>query len=212
MKAEKGNEYPRPICLSYPYDLAKIEENFELINSGYFVEDWFHSMPYLLVHPFDLAILKGYIDYKKVQKVTELGCGSTSRFLDRICKVQRETFALEDMLGGGIPFNKCDIYESTEVILDSCKTSDLLIVDALHCEAMAECYLDILKETKIPVFIHDWYLPDEETWPEQNYWLKHILHDAYNEFIIARALETCPKDSFVHGGIPPCSAILEYRV
>lgn len=204
--AEKHSEYPRPICFNYDYSKVTLD--------GYsldFQEQWFGAMPYLLVHPFDLAILKAYIVKNDVKLVTELGCGSTSRFLDRICKVPRVTFALEDMLGSGISFNKCDIFESYDVILDSCKQSDLFLIDAIHSAGMAEFYLEILKETKIPVYIHDWYLPDEQTWPEQNYWIEHILGKYYEPIVIARAFGICPKDSFVNGGIPPCCAILVHK-
>lgn len=202
--AEKHNEYPRPICSNYLVDYERTEINYQKINPS-FNQKWLGITPHLLVHPFDLAILKAYCDYHQVKKVTELGCGSTSRFLDRVCKVKRTTFAKEDMVGYNFDFIECDIFESYDLILQSCKESQLFLIDAIHTAGMAEFYQPIL-ELGIPVFIHDWYLPGEETWPEQNYWIENI---SYKPTLISRAVASCPKDSMVNGGIPPCIAILE---
>jgi hypothetical protein len=110
---------------------------------------------------------------------------------------------------GGIKYIDCNIFESHDEILKSCQESQLFFIDAIHSTGIAEFYLDILRETKIPVFIHDWYLPGEETWPEQNYWVENILDKYYTPYIVARGLDSCPLESMVNGGIPPCSAILK---
>jgi hypothetical protein len=208
--ADKHDEYPRPICLDYPFDSSKNEANYNLMMTEEYKDSWTTVSPNLLVHPFDLELLKNACTHFNVSKVVELGCGSTSRFLDRICKVERVTFANIDMTGGEFStfkFINCDIFESYDLILEHCKTSQLFLIDAIHTAGMAEFYHPILKETKIPVFIHDWYLPNEETWPEQNYWIEQIL-DMYEPFVVGRGIEYCPVKSYVDGGIPPCSAVL----
>ena len=103
-----------------------------------------------------------------------------------------------------ISFKECDIYESFDEILAECKQSDLFIIDSIHNTQMAHFYVDILKQIDIPVFFHDWFLPGEDTFSEQNYWIENILEKLYKIDIVTRVVNI--KGYQFHPMVP-CSVI-----
>jgi hypothetical protein len=192
----------------FEIDMDKLKDNFMEINHEEYDLDSIKSFldtTLFGINPFDLYVLKQYIVNKGIKRVCELGCGSSSYFMDKL-GVHRESFAYEDVSRCGVKFVECDIYESADMILDSCKKSDLLFIDSQHNTKTAEFYSKhILKYTNLPVFIHDWYLPDELKYPEQEYWIENLLYKTYDLFVLTRLMSI---DECECTNIKPCSAIL----
>jgi hypothetical protein len=193
---------------SFEIDLDKLKKNFIEIKHEEYDLDWMKSFlgktPFG-INPFDLYVLKQYIENKGIKRVCELVCGSSSYFMDKL-GVYRESFSYEDMAQCGVKFVECDIFESADMILNSCKNSDLLFIDSQHDLKMAEFYSKyILEYTNLPIFIHDWFLPTELKYPEQKFWLENLLYKKYDLFILTRLLSTT---EYKFTNIKPCSAIL----
>jgi hypothetical protein len=177
-----------------------------------FVESVFNNLDCKAgVNLIDLFLLQKYIEKNNIKKVTELGCGSTSIFLDKL-SIARETFAVDQALitnTNQVEFTKCNIYHSADIINESCKTSDLILIDSQHSYSMAEFYhKNILINHKLPVFLHDFMAPGRKTYSEQTYWSKHLIDKLYKIYLVS--------DCFFHGQlykvsdiIPPVSAIFE---
>lgn len=163
------------------------------------------------VNLIDFFILHKYIEKNNIKKVTELGYGSTSIFLDSI-GIKRETFAVDRAgvnANNEVEFVKCNIYKSADMINESCKTSDLILIDSQHAYTMAEFYHNnILINHNLPIFMHDFMAPGRQTYSEQIYWINHLINKEYTLYI--------SSDCLYHGQlfetsgiIPPVSAIFE---
>jgi hypothetical protein len=193
------------IKVDYDYNSKNIEElcgapiNFSEIDN--IIHDLNPGM-----NSFDFVILNNYIKSSNIKTVTELGCGSTSRFLD-FCGIKRTTFALIEVGGDdSLDYNKCDIFEKADEILASAKESDMILIDSLHSDVMADFYYkNILKHVMKPVFIHDFYDKRKNCYSEQTFWEDNILNKFYNLYILANAYPV-QRDNELY---PQCSAILK---
>lgn len=157
-----------------PINFSEIDNIFADLNAG--------------MNSFDFVILNNYIKEKGIKKVTELGCGSTSQFLD-MSGVERKSFALIQA-GGTIPleYEKCDIFKNSEAIFESAKDSDLILIDSLHSYDMSSFYFEhILKKCKKPVYMHDVFDKGKNCYSEQTFWEKHIAGKSYNLIICSNA-------------------------
>lgn len=196
-------EYPQQKCWNYTINEQEIKDNYLKIKQKFFPQNILDTTGTNIVNPFDLHVLKCFCEANNIKRVTELGCGSTSKLMDSM-GIQRLSFAKHDASFQDISFKECDIYESFDEILAECKQSDLFIIDSIHNTQMAHFYVDILKQIDIPVFFHDWFLPGEDTFSEQNYWIENILEKLYKIDIVTRVVNI--KGYQFHPMVP-CSVI-----
>lgn len=171
------------------FDLQKIKDILDL---------------YLGINAFDLYILKMFIEKYNIKKILELGCGSSSLFLDQL-QVERETYSLSSQ-EYDIKYIQCNILNEWERIEAAAKTADLIFIDAEHSKTFAtEYYKRLLLQTNAAIFIHDWFLPGETTYSEQISLLNLGILDKYKFQIITRML--C-KELYDNSNTPPCSILL----
>jgi len=191
----------------YIFDIDTIFKNFNSIKTEEFVLENIlsHTKEVILgVNPFDLYILKNFISFKSIKKVTEFGCGSTTALI-RSLGVECHSFALSDQSNSGVVFNKCNILDSANIILEDCKTSGLVLIDSWHSSVMAEFYhKELFGFISLPVFLHDWFAPMEDTYSEQVYFAEKILDKQYELFLMTRLLNS---EIYDFCKIQPCSAI-----
>jgi hypothetical protein len=192
------------LCLDYPYDEEKIKANWESIKvePKFYPSQFVYLVNWASINPFDLWVFKNYLLANNIQSVVEFGCGSTSKLLDNM-GIKRFSIAYEDFSHSGIDFHYADLHDSNDLILEKCADADLVIVDAWHSTKLAQSYHQALKQIDLPIYMHDWYLPGEITFGEQNYWIQEILYKDYEPFIITRVLNKRGYDMWQ----PPCSAI-----
>ena len=106
---------------NYEVDLNKQINNFETLTQNFsyweyakFTNEYMDILTQvgrLGMNLIDFYLLGQYIKNNNIKKITELGCGSTSAFLDKL-GIYRESFSL--FQAGGfetLNFVKCDIYE-----------------------------------------------------------------------------------------------------
>lgn len=158
------------------------------------------------MNSFDFLLLLYYIKKNNIKKVTELGCGSTSQFLDEL-NIKRTSFAMSREGGNkDLDFVYCDIFEKKEEICEDLLTSDLLIIDSLHTYSMAEFYdKNIISLIKKPIFIHDFFIKGNTTFTEQKYWEDHILNKTYKLKILSNVFSSLNNEERFR----PCAAIIE---
>lgn len=163
---------------------------------------------YLGINPFDIYVLEKFIENFQIKSAVELGCGSSSIILDSL-GVQRQSYAQGIPNEEEIEFNEVDLHLTMGDIQDEVKSVDLLFIDCEHSAPFAKKYTEILLPTfEGLVFIHDWYLPDEESWDEQRYLLEVDLLSNYRDSFITRHFcKTCEGTN-----IPPCSIFLWSRI
>lgn len=168
-----NNKNIEDLCGS-PINFSEIDNVFADLNAG--------------MNSFDFVILNNYIKEKGIKKVTELGCGSTSQFLDMI-GVQRKTFALTQAAGSRpIEYIQCDIFKNSQAILESAEDSDMILIDSLHSYEMSSFYYEkILSICKKPVFMHDIFDKNKNCYSEQTFWEEHIAGKSYNLIISSNA-------------------------
>ena len=189
--------------LKYNFDSIKqIEYDSNIIKK--YLNGFMPGMSY-----FDFWTLFNFIKNRKIKTVTELGCGSTTHFLQNIGLICNSfSLAAEDSVKNKVPHIECDIFESAKIILDSCYTSDLLLIDSLHTAAMAQFYHNnILTKINLPIFIHDWFDNGELGYTEQEYWIENILDKDYKLFLMTRIFDKVDIDTY-RPFIVSCSAIL----
>jgi hypothetical protein len=174
-----------------PIDFSEIDKALPDLNAG--------------MNSLDFVILNNYIKSSNIKTITELGCGSTSRFLN-LKDINRTTFALIEVGGDDtIDYIKCDIFEKANEILESAKESDLILIDSLHNDTMAKFYFNnVLKQTMKPVFIHDFFDRGKQCYSEQSFWEENIINKFYNLYISANAYPV-QRDNELYA---QCSAIL----
>jgi hypothetical protein len=195
--------------VNYSPDYENIKKNFQSITHDTFDVSKIKALMAQCsfgINPFDMWTLKNYVANRNIKVVTELGCGSTTYFL-RLLDVECRSFALEDAIHSNVGFFKCDIFQSADKILESCATSDMLLIDSLHHYEMAKFYHNnILSKINLPVFMHDWFDDGDRAYSEQKYWLENILNKDYELFLMTRIYDKCPIEK--HWPVPtPCSAI-----
>jgi len=133
---------------------------------------------------FDLYILGQYIKQKKIKKIIELGCGTSTVFLKSLDNIEVFTYCqdtLERVPRSSSPpvknhhLIRMFINESNiEEIYKNCIDADLILIDCDHSKQFTELYYHkLLKRIKIPVFIHDFFTSGN-IWPEEKY-LKNVL-------------------------------------
>jgi len=110
---------------------------------------------------FDLFVLGEFIKKNSVKKVTEIGCGTSTRFMIN-SGLDLDTFAIADAgeSDGGqkVPYHSCDALEAKEQIIESLNESDMLFVDGKHSYNFAKyVYEELLESLKkdILVVTHD---------------------------------------------------------
>jgi hypothetical protein len=205
---------------NYEVDLNKQINNFETLAQNFsyweyakFTNEYLDILTQvgrLGMNLIDFYLLGQYIKNNNVKKITELGCGSTSAFLDKL-GIYRESFSLFQAGGfENLNFVKCDIYESADIINKSCENADLLLIDSQHSNQMAEFYhKNILSRHKLPIFIHDFMDNGQPTYSEQIYWIENLLDKEYKIFAATNSLYP-EKPTFLLSGIfMPCAAVLE---
>jgi|GEM_PF-5651466 len=170
------------------FDFEENENNIKkLLNNAFSFDEIQEYLPENLgMNKLDFLFLYKFIKSYNIKNVLELGCGSTSQFLDNL-NIQRTTFALEQ-LGGDIPleFIKCDIYDIKIDLMLAAKNSDMFLIDSLHTREMAEFYHEnLLKHFKLPVFIHDFTRQGTECYSEQKYWEDFLLNKTYKMLILS---------------------------
>ena len=170
------------------------------------------------MNALDLFCLKFFFEENNIQNVLELGCGTTSKFLD-ILKIQRKTFALDCIYFEGVEYEKLNLFEEYQTIQKYVENNivEFILVDCLHNEKMAELIFDkILKLSNFntPIFIHDWFDFNKETYTEQVYYYNNLFkfYDLYlmtdlpKEFIDKLQYDKNSVDEICH--VPRCCAIL----
>ena len=202
---------------NFNVDMHSMRENLLFLTEGKefdftFYENLFNKLDcYAGLNLIDFYILHKYIQKRNIKKVTELGCGSTSVFLDSI-SIKRESFEIDQALTSTkntVNFNKCNIYESADKINESCKDSDLILIDSQHSRSMASFYYkNILMNNHLPVFLHDFMAPGKQTYSEQIFWVRYLLNKKYKLFIATDCL--FPDQIYkISRDVPPVSAIFE---
>lgn len=154
-------------------ELKKIVNEYDLVEMKNNVGSLFG------INPFDLFILKKFIDNNNIKNVLELGAGTSSIFLDNL-GINRTSIAIESIYYG-VKFENLDLYESYKIVKDNIKNNnyDLLLIDCEHSNAMAKLidteFLTLFNH-KIPIFIHDWMDSDKIGYSEQVYYIDNILN------------------------------------
>ena len=211
MADEYGYIINRP---GYTYNYQKIFnkiinviDNFNLTR--------YEELVHLGVNPFDLFLLETFLRENNIKKVLELGSGTTTKLLD-VLGIERKTFALECMNFTDLKFDKIDLYESYEVVqkyIDNNKI-DFILIDCEHSRSMGELiYNHILKYTnfKVPIFIHDWFDFEKETYQEQVFYYNHLFEyydlDVMSDLPI-KYINKLGVDINSECHVPRCSAIL----
>lgn len=194
-------------ALIYDVDSSLIEYNFNSIKTDEFdpskIKHDYEMLDYG-INPFDLWVLKNFVMNRNIKSVTELGCGSTTHFLNKL-GLKVTSFALSNPSKHQIVYNQCDILVNADKILESCDKSDLLLIDSWHHKDMAKFYhQNILKHINLPIFMHDWNKRGVVGYSEQVYWIEHILDKDYKLFIMTAILNNTIYD---YCKAIPCSAI-----
>lgn len=167
-----------------PYDYEAIYKRFKKLMSHYDLK----SMKKLVgndfgINPLDLFMLKSFIEQNKIKNVLELGAGTSSSMLDNM-SVARTSYALESIFYEHVHFEKIDIFKYYPIVEDFIKNNpiDMLVIDCEHSFRMARLIdtklLPLLNYT-VPLFLHDWYDYDKQTYAEQVYYVTHLL-DKYD--------------------------------
>jgi hypothetical protein len=139
----------------------------------------------------DMYLIIQWAKSMGVKKITEFGYGISSSLLDE-AGFDRTSFSL-DVSGGGKKhgvdkgkFVQCDLFDEafSDQILESCKQSDLILVDCLHTWKMAKCYCEnFLVPAKKPVAIHDMTGPHRKNiFKEQDYLDQHVIGKTFDVF------------------------------
>lgn len=161
---------------------------------------------YLGINPFDIYILERCVQEFQIKSALELGCGSSSIILDML-GIERQSYAQNSPDHRHVTFKKTNLYETMPALLNKVKAVDLLFIDCEHSSAMASKYIPLLNSCKGLIFIHDWHLPGEPSWEEQQYLVSVDILNAYNDYCITRHfLKNCEGTN-----IPPCSLLLWNR-
>lgn len=137
------------------------------------------------VNPFDLFMLKTFIEKNKITHILELGSGTTSKFLD-ILGVKRKSFALECIYHNDINFEQINVFDSYKVVQSYLVENDvdMILIDCEHSERMAKLISEkFFKEInyKLPFFVHDWFDLEKVTYTEQIYYYNNLFghYDLY---------------------------------
>lgn len=135
---------------------------------------------------FDLFFLTQLAKFWCIEdkKITEFGCGATTEELCRL-GFDVECFSLDvsepvKRMKIEPKFNKCNIMDPgwLDVIQDSVKNCELLVIDALHSWEFARYYSEnFLPLTKGLVWIHDYFSHESQRTPlsEQDYLDKFVV-------------------------------------
>jgi len=137
---------------------------------------------------FDLFFLTRFAEYVSYGdepiKVTEFGCGATTIELCRL-GVEVECFSVgvsnpAKEVGFNPIYSRCNVMdpEWLDKIIESIKTSHLLVIDALHTEEFAEYYVkNIFPYVRCPIWIHDYWNTNRGSIPcgEQRYLDREVI-------------------------------------
>jgi hypothetical protein len=140
------------------------------------------------LNPFDLFVIKEFIQKNNIKKVLEFGCGSTSELFDSIIGVDRTTYALEFVYNGvgstiensRIKFNSINLHNLT-LSEDELKQYDMILIDSDHTAEMANHLVkNFLEKTNysIPVIVHDFFIPHHMSYPQENmYYVNNLIEN-----------------------------------
>lgn len=209
----------------YNYDYQKITDKISNFINEYKSEDIIKNIGhYLGINPFDLFILKKFVEENNIKSILELGAGASSLFIDNL-GINRKSFALESV-AYEIEYEKFDIFKNYNIIQDYIKNNevDMFIIDCEHSHEMAklidENFLKLV-EYKKPVFIHDWFDYDKIGYSEQRYYLDYIVKnydveymtDLPNDCVLSllKLNSEINKNNEEFTNIPRCSAILKSK-
>jgi hypothetical protein len=148
------------------------------------------------ITPFDLYSLERFCVRHKAKVVTEFGVGSTTKFLrSQGIEVRSFSIGLPGDIEENIEYVRCDLMDPLFLgeILQSCLTSDLVLIDCLHSYNMAKYYCEeILRFTKLPLFIHDWWNPARGiVYGEQAYLWDHFVDTTHKIFSFTDLPRNC---------------------
>lgn len=130
------------------------------------------------INPFDLFILKTFIEKNRIKNILELGAGTSSKFIDKL-NIERKSFAIESIYYD-VVFEPLNIYQSYQDIKKYIKSNsiDLILIDCEHTGKMGklidEEFLYSLNYN-VPLFIHDWMGNEQIGYSEQIYYIENIL-------------------------------------
>lgn len=196
--------------INYEYNLNIVEKSSTFLNTNSFSPQKINKKYpfYLGINAFDVFILEKFIEHFNIKSVLELGCGSSSKIFD-ILGVARKSYALA-YPDEPVSFTMKDLEKDMKDLIIDLPAVDMLFIDCDHSYKFAEKYSKLLLSSfNGLIFIHDWFLPSEEAWPEQHFHIDSSLLSKYENYTISR--HYC-KELFEGSNIVPCSIFLWNRM
>jgi hypothetical protein len=164
---------------NHKYDYEKMFNEIDSFITEYKIEEIINPIGVDLgINPFDLFLLKKYIEQNNISHILEFGAGSSSKFIDSL-GIKRTSFALQSIFYN-IDYINLDIKSQYETIQKYIKENkfDMFLIDTEHTTDMATIINEkFLKPTKYKkaLFIHDWFDFNKVTYSEQIYYYNNIL-------------------------------------